>query len=108
MDMRVYYRKVQEQEQQITEAWPVVKSVETQDGGKPGILTEVSKRNAAILITEGKAQLASAEETQEFRQQAKNAKLAADRDDAARRVQMSLVSTSELEALKGGLRQATE
>src|ERR1051325_7119964 len=108
MDMRIYYRKVHEIEQQLTEAWVVVKSLETQDGGKGGVLTEVSRRNAAILITDGKAQLASTDEAQEFRDKAKRAKLAADRDEAARRVQMSLVSTSELEALKGGLRPVTE
>ena len=102
MDLQIYYRKVKEQEDRIAEDAVVVKSLETADGGKAGVLTEVSKRNAAILITDGKAELASPKEVQRFRDEARSAKLIADRQDAARRIQMSLVPTAELESLKAG------
>ena len=108
MDVRIYYRKVQEQEDRIAEDAVVVKSLETPDGGKAGLLTEVSKRNAAILITEGKAELASPQEARRFRDEAKSAKLAVERQDAARRIQMSLVPTMELANLKAGQLEVKE
>ena len=40
----------------------VVISLETPDGGKAGVPTEVSRRNAARLIVEGWAELANADE----------------------------------------------
>ena len=105
MDMRVYYRKVQEHEARIGEDAVVVKSVDTPDGGKAGVLTEVSRRNAAILITDGRAELASEEESRQFREAARDSLHAIEKAEAARRVQMSLVSAEELESLKSGKRK---
>ena len=104
MDMRIYYRKVRENEEGIREEPVVVKSLETPDGGKSGVFTEVSRRNAALLITDLRAQLANEEESRRFRESVKNAKLAWDHAEAARRVQMSLVPSDELETLKSGKR----
>jgi hypothetical protein len=104
MDMRIYYRKIRENEERIGEDAVVVKSLETPDGGKAGVLTEVSRRNAAILITESRAELASEEEARQFRDAVKSAKHAIDQAEAGRRVQMSLVPSDELESLKSGKR----
>jgi hypothetical protein len=104
MDMRIYYRKIRENEERISEDAVVVKSLETPDGGKAGVLTEVSRRNAAILITELRAELASEEEARHFRDTVRTTKLAIDQAEAGRRVQMSLVPSDELENLKSGKR----
>ena len=50
MDLRVYYQKIRDIESKIAHEFPVVKSLETSDGGKPGILTEVPRRIAAKLV----------------------------------------------------------
>lgn len=49
MDLSVYYQKVREVEQSIADDFPIVVSQESQDGGKAGIRTEVSRRLGAKL-----------------------------------------------------------
>jgi hypothetical protein len=102
MDLTVYYRKVKENEQKLSGDWVVVKSCETPDGGKPGVLTEVSRRNAALLLVDGRAELASDGEAKQFRDALREAKAAVDQAEAGRRLQMSLIPTNELRSLKSG------
>lgn len=66
MDLRIFYQKVRKVEQEITEPHVVMVSLETPDGGKPGIKTEVSRESASRLIVEGRARLASKGEAAEF------------------------------------------
>jgi len=103
MDMRVYYRKIREMEEQLSEDPVVVISLETPDGGKAGVPTEVSRRNGARLIVEGCARLASEQESTNFREAQREAKVAADEMDAARKLQFTVVPSSEMR-LKGGAR----
>jgi hypothetical protein len=104
MDMRIYYRKIRETEEQLHEDPVVVISLETPNGGKPGVPTEVSRRNAARLLVEGSAQLANTEEAACFRETQKEAKVAADEMEAARRMQFTVVPSSEMRNVKGGTR----
>jgi len=67
MDLRVYYQKLRTIESEIKDEFPVVISRETPDGGKQGLKSQVSRSLAARLIADGKAELASAEETAQFR-----------------------------------------
>ena len=67
MDVRAYYQKIRKVEAELAERFVVVVSRETPDGGKPGVLTEVSRGLAAKLIVEDQAALASPEEAAEFR-----------------------------------------
>jgi hypothetical protein len=67
MDLRGYFRKIRNIEEEIAEPYVVVVSRETPDGGKPGVKTEVPRGLAARLIVEDQATLASAEETAEFK-----------------------------------------
>lgn len=72
MDLRMFYQKMRKLEENIASTHPVVVSVETQDGGKAGVRTEVSREMAAKLIVEGRARLASDEESDEFRKSLKH------------------------------------
>ncbi len=101
MNVRVYYQKIREAEAGITAAYPIVVSRETADGGKAGVLTEVPRRVAAKLLVEGLASLASREDADEFRSKQAQAKHALDEAAAASRVQLTVVSTAELERMKG-------
>lgn len=62
MDLKVFYQKLRNLEQEITGNHVVVVSLETPDGGKPGIRTEVTRENAARTIIEGRCRLATKSE----------------------------------------------
>ncbi len=67
MDLRQYYKKLHELEDSMTDTHVLVVSEETDDGGKPGVISEVSRRNACKLMLEGRAKLADAKQKQDFR-----------------------------------------
>jgi hypothetical protein len=96
MDMRAYYRKIRDKEEEIREEWVVVRSLETPDGGIADRLTEVSRRNAAKMVVEGRAQLADSEEAERFHQWQRDCKAKADQEEAARRMQFTFVPAGEM------------
>lgn len=102
MDLRIYYQKIRDGQEKIGDPYPVIVSSETPDGGKEGMLTEVTARIAAKMIVDGAARLATAEETRTFRQAQAEAKRIADEAAAARKIQVTVVSSSEFERLRGG------
>jgi len=104
MDLRVFYQKLRQTEASITEGHAVVVSVETPEGGRPGVRTEVPRALAARMVVEGRARLATPEESAEFRAQAAEAKRAAEQAATANRIQIAVVSDSELKTLKSTLR----
>ena len=108
MNLKHYYQNIREVEASIPEAYPIVVSLASPDGGKEGTRTETPRRVAAKLITEGAARLASADEAQEFREQQAEAKRNADQIAAANRVQFAVLSPAELNRLKGGARPAKD
>jgi hypothetical protein len=97
MDLKIYYQKVREKRASIAEAFPVVVSQETGDGGKDGVLTEVTPDLAAKMIVDGTAHLASAEEAAAFRKRQAEAKKAAEDARAASQVQVTLMPKEMLE-----------
>jgi hypothetical protein len=66
MDLRVFYQKIRILEQEIGDPHVVVVSLETPDGGKPGVKTEVSRENASRMIVEGRARLATKSEVEDY------------------------------------------
>jgi len=108
MDLQVYFKKIRAMEESLEDPSPVVVSLETQDGGREGVRTEVSRRIAARMIVEGAARLATAEEAREFQEQKTEAKRQADQLAAASRVQFTVISPNELRKLKGGAQMGKE
>ena len=100
MDLKVYYQKIRELEQSFQSAYPVVVSLETPDGGAPGVKTEAPPRIAAKMIVEGRARLADAAEAKEFEDRKMEAKRVADHLQASARMQVTVVSESDLRALR--------
>jgi hypothetical protein len=91
VDLRQYFKKIRDTESGLTESFPLVISLETTDGGKAGVISEVSREQAAKLIVESCARLANdAEKAAYFEKQASDKK-AADRAEMARRVQVTIV-----------------
>lgn len=104
MDLRVFFQKLRKIEQEIIEPHVVVVSHETPDGGREGQLSEVSRSIAARLILEGHAHLASAEQTAEFRTEARKALEEAQQRQIADKVQVNVISDADLRAMKSALR----
>ncbi len=104
MDLKLYYQKVRNTEAEIAEAFPVVVSKETQDGGKDGKYAEVTRAVAAKMIVEGTARLATADEAKAYRDAQAEARRIADQEAEAAKVQFTVVSTSEMAKLTGGKR----
>ena len=102
MDLRAFYQKLKKLEQEIADPHVVVISHETPDGGKPGQKTEVSRSSAARLIVEGKAHLASPEETAEHRNASEQARQEAEQRAMAQKIQVNVVSEADFRAIKGG------
>lgn len=97
MDLRQYFRKLREIEESLTESYPVVVSLETSDGGKAGALCEVPRSIAAKMILERRAALASVEQKELFLQQQETARKAAEKAELARRVQVAIITDSDLQ-----------
>jgi hypothetical protein len=99
MDLRQYFRKIQALEASLPDEDQVVVSLETSDGGKAGRLSEVSRSNAAKIIVEGRAMLATEEQKQQFVQKHASARKVIEATDAARRVQVAIISDADLSQL---------
>lgn len=70
MDLRAYYEKVRTIEAMIDAVFAVVISRDTPDGGRAGVKAELPRAVAARLIADGKAELATPEETAQHQAQA--------------------------------------
>ena len=97
MDVKQYYRKLREIEAGFEDEFPVVVSLDTPDGGKAGLISEVSRANAAKMLLEGRAVLATKEQKAQFAAQQAAARKAAEQAELAKRVQVAILSESELQ-----------
>lgn len=101
MDVRQYFRKLRETEANIDDNYPLVMSLETEDGGKAGLVTEVHRHVAAKMIVEGRAVLANEEEKSRYREQQISAQRAAEKEQLSKRLQVAIVTESEFQQQLG-------
>jgi hypothetical protein len=87
-------------EKRIAEAYPVVMSLETESGGKPGVPLEVSRELAAKLIKNGSARLATEAEARAFRQANAESQREARKLATADRVHVTVLTSADLDRLK--------
>jgi hypothetical protein len=100
MDLKIFYQKVRDAEMQIADDPTVVVSFETSDGGKADVLSEVPRPLAARMIVESKARRATEQESTEYRQQMEDARRRVEKEANALRVQVTLISESELRSIR--------
>jgi hypothetical protein len=81
----------------LTDEFPLMKSLASPDGGKPGTFSEVSREAAAKMLVEGRAVLATEDEKKAYLEQQAARKKAAERAELARRVQVAIISEPEPE-----------
>lgn len=105
MDLRAYYRKVRGIEASIEEEFPVIKSLATEDGGKAGQLTEVTRAIAARMINDEFAELAAADEVREYRKRAEEARKQEEQRRRAAEIQFTILSEADLQTLQGAARK---
>ena len=104
MDLRDYYQKLRQIAESIADEYAIVISNATPDGGKPGVRTEVSRAVAAKLVAEAKARLATSDESEAYRAELREAKQRAEQETAAARLQVTVISDSELRGLRERVR----
>ncbi|MBC8167105.1 MAG: hypothetical protein H7Y20_14705 [Bryobacteraceae bacterium] len=104
MDIRSYFRKIREIESSLSTPWIVMMSLETPDGGKPGLTTEVTRYMAAQLIVENRARLATEAEAHEYRAGLEQARADAEHERMASKVQFAVISEENIRAMKTGIR----
>jgi len=100
MDMRSYYKKVREADAELTGEHFVMVSLETSEGGKAGVRTEVPRGIAAKLIAEVRARVATEGESQEFHEANREARVLHEQDEAAKRVQVMVIPANRFKKQK--------
>lgn len=100
MDLRSYYKKVREAEATLKGEHFVMTSLDTSEGGKAGVQTEVSRHVAARLMAESRARVATEEEANAFHQEHREARAAREQEEAAKRVQVMVIPSQELRKQK--------
>ncbi len=108
MDLQLYYQKIREMETKIADEFALVVSLETSDGGKSGRKTEVPRRLAAKLLVEGQVRLATKDEAKTHRESLAEALRLAERAAAAAKLQLTVLSTNELDRLRSDARGIKE
>ena len=95
MDLTIFYQKVRDEQARIADDFPVVVSLETPDGGKAGVRTEVPKALAARMLVDGMVREATPAEAKAFRDAKTAAKQVADAAAEAAKVQLNIVPRKE-------------
>jgi hypothetical protein len=101
VDVRQYFRKLREVEGSIQDQFACVTSLENPDGGKAGVVSEVTRELAAKLLVEGRAVLSSEPDIKDFFARRATQKLAYEKAEMANRLQVTIVSDPETGALSG-------
>jgi hypothetical protein len=97
MDLRSYYKKLREAEATLTAEHLVMVSLETSEGGKAGVRTEAPRAIAAKLIAEERARVATEEEAREFHEANREARVAHEEVEAAKRIQVMVIPARDFE-----------
>jgi phage terminase Nu1 subunit (DNA packaging protein) len=100
MDIRLYFEKIREAETGIPDAFVIVSSLQTPDGGKAGNLTEVTRAIAAQLLVDGRARLATEDEARDYRERSERTRTEAEQALAKARMQFTLLTEQESRALR--------
>ncbi len=91
MDLRAYYKKLREVESQLEGPFVVIVSLETPEGGRGGVMTEVAKLTAAKQILDNRARIANAQEASAFHTRNEEGRLAAEQATAVSKMQFVVV-----------------
>jgi hypothetical protein len=103
MNLRDYYREITAQEAAIEEPFALVISLQTPNGGRAGVASEVNRATAAKLIVDQHARLATPEEVKKLRDEREQKQRQKDLASLQERVRMTRLAEDDLRALKKSL-----
>ena len=107
MDLRAYYRRIRDLESTLDE-FVVVKSLPTESGGKGGVLSETIRLTAARMAVDGVAEIASAEEAEEYQRSRDEARKTEQERRRSSQIQFNVITDAELRSLARGGRPRKE
>jgi hypothetical protein len=96
MDLKLYFKKIKDTEASLEDTYLLMVSLETPDGGKPGVVVEVSRQEAAKALVEGRAVRATDEQKEAYFKQEAERKKSAEKAELSRRLQIAIISDSDL------------
>ena len=96
MHLRQFYKKIRDVEVTIDEPFPLMCSFPTADGGRGGVISEVNRYEAARLIVEGRATLATSEQRDGYLAEQAETKRVTDEFEAARRRHLQFFSNLDV------------
>lgn len=102
MDLKQYYKKLREIESGLKDEDVLVISLDTADGGKAGVVSEVPRDVAAKMILEGRGVLAGEKEKQAYFERQAATKKAAQKAELARRIQVAIIADSGIGTAASG------
>ena len=106
MDLKAFYQRIRQTEQSITDEFPFIRSLPTEDGGKAGRLVEVPRSLAARMIVEGTAELATAKECAAARTRVQDERKQEESRRRAAQVQFTVLSDTDLKAVQEAARSS--
>ncbi|MCS7042136.1 MAG: hypothetical protein NZR01_05035 [Bryobacteraceae bacterium] len=92
MDLKRYYQELRKKEAEIEGKDVYVVSLDTADGGRAGVITQVPKEIGCKLIVEGRARLATAEEVEKFEKEEAEKRAEFQSQEFARKIQVQVVA----------------
>lgn len=98
MDLRAYYRKIRDLESTLDD-YVIVKSLPTESGGKGGVLSETIRSTAARMAVDGLAEIASADEAEDYRRSRAAARKAEQERRQSSQIQFNVITGEELRSL---------
>lgn len=96
MNVKEYYQRVREVAARMPEDAVIIRSLATANGGKAGVLTEVSRQIAATEIVNGTATLATAEESAAYYREMDTKRQMAEKAQALTRLHLSLTTATPI------------
>ena len=98
-----YYREITAQEAAIEKPFVLVISLQTPNGGRAGIESELNRVTAAKMIVDKQVRLATPEEVKRLRDDREEKQRQKDLASLQERVRMTRLAEDELRALKKAL-----
>ncbi|MGA7411693.1 MAG: hypothetical protein WBW33_14535 [Bryobacteraceae bacterium] len=95
MDLRQFYKKVREVEASLAQPYVMVTSLETSEGGRQGVVSEVGREVAAMLIVGAKVALATESEVDAYRKWQADARAAHEKAELAKHLQVTIISDAD-------------
>lgn len=100
MNLKDYYGQIEAELARIESKFVHIVSKQTENGGRAGVVSEVIRETAAMLIVEDKARLLTAEEVTKLRADQQQERRQKDLAELQERVRMTRLAEEELVALK--------